>query len=399
MSRPDQMPKADVLFRPLIGALSNLKIGSINVTLPSGRQFNFVGADTGPQADLVIHSPRLIGRMLMSGTLGLAEGYMAGDWTSTDVVALIRVGEMNRSILGPLDQGGRLMRALQWCVHAFRANTKRGARRNIQAHYDLGNAFYRLWLDPSMTYSSAVFDPPDQDLASAQLNKYDTILAMLKPTDTTHILEIGSGWGGFAQRAVEQTGCRVTSITLSQAQLEEAQARIQHAGLADRVTFKLQDYRDVRGQFDGIASIEMFEAVGEQYWPGFFTALHDRLTPQGLAALQVITIRDDLFAAYRKSVDFIQRYIFPGGMLPSPQVFKQSAEHAGLEIKAQVFRGLDYAKTLSCWDEAFQDKLDEVKAMGFDDRFIRMWHFYLAYCEAGFRQKTIDLMQVSLARS
>ena len=399
MSSPDQMPKADLMFRPLIGVLSKLKAGSINVSLPSGQQFKFVGEDAGPSADLVIHSPRLISRMLMGGTMGLAEGYMAGDWTSTDVVALIRVGEMNRSILGPLDQGGLLMRALQWCVHGFRANSKRGARRNIRAHYDLGNDFYKLWLDPSMTYSSAVFEHPDQTLAAAQMNKYDAVLAMLKPTDATHILEIGSGWGGFAQRAVEQTGCRVTSITLSKAQLHEAQARVQRAGLSDRVTFKLQDYRDVRGEFDRIASIEMFEAVGEQYWPGFFNTIHDRLSPEGVAALQVITIRDDLFAAYRKSVDFIQRYIFPGGMLPSPEVFKQSAEQAGLGIKEQVFRGLDYAKTLATWDSAFQQKCDDVRALGFDERFIRMWHFYLAYCEAGVRQKTRDLMQVSLTRA
>ncbi len=399
MSSADHTPKTPPLFRPLITALSKLKVGAISVTLPGGQRFDFVGTEPGPKADLVIRSPRLIKRMLMGGTLGLAEGYMAGDWTSKDVMTLIRVGEMNRSILGPLDQGGRLMRALQWCVHVFRANTKRGSRKNIQAHYDLGNDFYRLWLDPSMTYSSAIFHEPDQDLHSAQINKYDAILEILKPTDASHILEIGSGWGGFAQRAAQQTGCRVTSITLSQAQLEKAQARTQQAGLSDQVTFKLQDYRDVRGQYDAIASIEMFEAVGEQFWPGFFAAVHDRLHPHGIAAMQVITIRDELFAAYRKSVDFIQRYIFPGGMLPSPTAFKQSAESAGLELKSQVFRGLDYAKTLAFWDEAFQNKREDVKALGFDDRFIRMWHFYLAYCEAGFRQKTIDLMQVGLRRA
>lgn len=399
MSEVIQSPRVDLIYRPLVNTLSKLKVGQIHLRLPGGEELSFVGAQSGPEASLEIFHPRLMMRMLTNGTLGLAEGYMAGDWDSPDVVALISVGEMNRDILGGLDEGRFVMRALQWCVHAVRPNTKKGARRNIASHYDLGNDFYKLWLDPSMTYSSAVFDSPDQSLEQAQMNKYDAILDILKPTEDMHLLEIGSGWGGFAMRAVETTACRVTSITLSNAQLEEAQARVQSAGLADRITFKLQDYRDLTGQFDGIASIEMFEAVGERYWPDFFKTLSDRLTPSGVAAIQVITIRDDLFAAYRKSVDFIQRYIFPGGMLPSPEVFVQAAQQAGLDAVHQVFRGLDYARTLHLWDQAFQAKLPEVRSMGFDERFIRMWRFYLAYCEAGFRRETINLMQIGLKRA
>ena len=399
MSDVMQSSRVDLIYRPLVKTLSNLQVGKIHLQLPSGQRMTFAGGKPGPEASLEIFHPRLMMRLLANGTLGLAEGYMAGEWNSPDVVALISVGEMNRDILGGLDEGRPLMRALQWCVHAFRPNTKKGARRNIASHYDLGNDFYKLWLDPSMTYSSAVFDSPEQSLEAAQMNKYDAILDILKPTQDMHLLEIGSGWGGFAMRAATTTGCRVTSITLSNAQLKKARARVQKAGLSDRIEFKLQDYRDLTGQYDGIASIEMFEAVGERYWPDFFKTLHDRLTPDGRAAVQVITIRDDLFAAYRKGVDFIQRYIFPGGMLPSPEVFVEAAHQAGLEAMHQVFRGLDYAKTLHLWDDAFKAKLPQIKSMGFDERFIRMWRFYLAYCEAGFRRETINLMQIGLRRA
>lgn len=399
MSRTNEKQTAPLMYRPLFQALSKLQVGIFLLKLPNGVKHQFQGVEKGPTAELHIKSPRVMLRLLTNGTLGLAESYMAGEWDSPDVVSLITVGEMNRSILGGLDHGRWWMRSIQWLVHATRANTRSGAKKNIASHYDLGNDFYALWLDPTMTYSSAVFQSPDQDLKSAQINKYDTILEILRPTEHSHILEIGSGWGGFAMRAVQTTGCTVTSITLSEAQLKEASARVQAAGLADRITFKLQDYRDVKGQFDGIASIEMFEAVGERYWPAFFNTLHDRLRPDSMAAVQVITIRDDLFAAYRKGVDFIQRYIFPGGMLPSPEVFLKAAQQAGLGAVHQVFRGLDYARTLHHWDHQFNAQLDRIRAMGFDEHFIRMWHFYLAYCEAGFRRETINLMQIGLRRA
>lgn len=398
MSELSSAKSVPMIYRPLIKVLSKIKIGQLHVTLPNGAVFDFKGAMDGPEAHLLIHSPKLVTRMLTNGVLGLAESYMAGEWDSPDVVALISVGEMNRSILGGLDQGSFLMQAFQWIIHAARRNTRHGAKKNIASHYDLGNDFYRLWLDATMTYSSAVFDSENDDLEAAQIRKYDTILEILKPTEQSHILEIGSGWGGFAMRAVQQTGCRITSITLSKEQLAEATARVQAAGLSDRISFRLEDYRDTQGQYDGIASIEMFEAVGEQYWPEFFKVVHDRLKPSARAAIQVITIRDDLFAAYRKGVDFIQRYIFPGGMLPSPEVFVKHAKAAELDSVHQAFRGLDYAKTLKAWDQRFHAELDRIKAMGFDEHFVRMWHFYLAYCEAGFRRQTINLMQIGLQR-
>jgi len=387
------------VFGPLIAALERMKFGQMTLIFPDGQRRVFSGAQAGKSAELSIHSPLLMFRMLTNGTLGLAESYMAGEWTTPDLVSVIEVGEMNREALGGLDQGRFYMRALQWMVHALRANTRRGAKKNIASHYDLGNDFYKLWLDPSMTYSSAIFDAPDQSLEEAQQAKYDSILSKIKPTDQSHILEIGSGWGGFAIRAAETTGCRVTSLTLSEAQLEEATARVAARGLSDRVTFKLQDYRDAEGQYDGIASIEMFEAVGEEYWPDFFKAIHDRLKPSAVAAIQVITIRDDLFDAYRKGVDFIQRYIFPGGMLPSPSVFRRNAHEKGLQTLTETYHGIDYARTLNRWDQQFVANLDMIRNMGFDERFIRMWRFYLGYCEGGFRRETINLMQTALQRA
>ena len=388
-----------LIFQPLLRALEKIRFGKMVITLPNGEKHTFEGNQEGKVAELHIHSPKLMMRMLGNGTLGLAESYMAGEWSSPDLVAVIEVGEMNREALAGLDRGRFFMRALQWVVHALRANTKRGAKRNIASHYDLGNEFYQLWLDDTMTYSSAIFSSDDQPLEQAQQAKYDAILARIRPSDQSHLLEIGSGWGGFAIRAAKTTGCRVTSLTLSEEQLKEARARVATEGLSDRITFKLQDYRDVQGEFDGIASIEMFEAVGEQYWSEYFRVVHDRLKPSAVAALQVITIRDDLFEAYRKGVDFIQRYIFPGGMLPSPEVFTREAQQVGLKMIAHSFHGLDYAKTLQQWDQRFVQQLDTIRGMDFDERFIRMWRFYLAYCEGGFRRQTINLMQASLQRA
>ncbi len=392
-------PKIGMVFRPLLETLKKIEYGTFIVVFPNDQRVELKGRHPGPTAEIYIRSQNLMYRLLTNGTLGLAESFMAGEWSSPNLVAVIEVGEMNRAILGGLDRGHFWMRALQWVVHALRANTKRGAKKNIASHYDLGNDFYKLWLDPTLTYSSAIFENETQSLEHAQLNKYDRILSLIKPTQDAHVLEIGSGWGGFAMHAAQKTGCRVTSITLSREQLAEAQARTQAAGLNERVTFRLQDYRDVKEQYDGIASIEMFEAVGEKYWPDFFKAVHDRLKPSASAGIQVITIRDDLFSAYRKGVEFIQRYLFPGGMLPSPQVFAEISSDAGLKTIERSFHGLDYARTLREWDERFVDQLGAVRAMGFDERFIRMWRFYLAYCEGGFRRETINLMQIAMQRA
>jgi cyclopropane-fatty-acyl-phospholipid synthase len=390
---PARIPLA---YRPLVSAFSRLRQGELTLRLPDGQELRFSGSAPGPCAEWVIHRSRTVRRMLTGGLIGFAEAYMDGDWDSPDLVALIELGEMNRELLGGLDGGGWLSRLFSWVVHRLRQNSRRGSRRNIAYHYDLGNAFYKLWLDETMTYSSAIFADGRQSLADAQRNKYQHILQRLDLQAGDHLLEIGSGWGGFAIHAAKETGCRVTSITLSEEQLSEARQRAAAEGLGDRVEFRLQDYRDLEGSFDAIASIEMFEAVGEAYWSSFFQTVKHVLKPGGRAALQVITIRDDLFHDYRKGVDFIQRYIFPGGMLPSPAEFSRQARIAGLAPIMRSFHGGDYAATLQHWDRSFSSQRARISEQGFDERFRRMWHYYLAYCEAGFRRGTIDLMQVAL---
>lgn len=385
-------------YRPLFRAFERLQYGRLQLVLPDGTRHRFAGPGDGPDAVWVINRGRTVRRMLTGGLVGFAEAYMDGDWDSPDLVKLLELGELNRDLLGPLDGGGMLARVARWLVHALRRNSRSGARHNIAQHYDLGNDFYRLWLDETMTYSAAVFEHDGQDLADAQRAKYDRILDLVRPELGAHLLEIGSGWGGLAIHAAQKYGCRVTSITLSAAQLEVAQERARAAGVDDRVEFRLQDYRDTTGTFDGIVSVEMFEAVGEAYWPTFFSTVRERLRPGGKAALQVITIRDDLFDEYRRGVDFIQRYIFPGGMLPSPGVFNRTARAAGLEPVRREFRGMDYATTLRHWDERVVAQRNAIRAQGFDQRFLRMWRYYLAYCEAGFRCGTVDLMQVGLQR-
>jgi cyclopropane-fatty-acyl-phospholipid synthase len=276
-----------------------------------------------------------------------------------------------------------------------------GSKRNVAYHYDLGNDFYELWLDDTMTYSAAFTDDAsvpasDADLERAQRRKWDRILDLIQPGPQDHILEIGCGWGGFAIHAAQDAGCRVTGITLSEQQLEMARERVAAAGLEGRVDLRLQDYREVPGTFTGIASIEMFEAVGERWWRPFFRRTRELLEPGRAAAMQVITIAEDRFEGYRRRPDFMQRYVFPGGMLPSPERFREAAEVGGLSVREPSFFGMDYARTLTAWSERFERALPEVRALGFDDRFVRMWRYYLAYCRTGFEHGTIDVMQVRL---
>lgn len=397
-TRPALAARVPLRYRPLLRAFERLQHGRLEIVLPDLTRHRFVGTSDGPEAVWVIRRARTVRRMLTGGLVGFAEAYMDGDWDTPDLVKLLELGELNRDCLGALDGGGALARLGRWLVHALRPNSRRGARRNIAQHYDLGNEFYRLWLDETMTYSAAVFEQEGQSLADAQHAKYDRMLELVKPGPDSHLLEIGSGWGGFAVHAALETGCRVTSITLSRAQLKVARERAVAAGVDDRVEFRLQDYRDTAGTYDGIVSIEMFEAVGEAYWPQYFDTVRERLRPGAKAALQVITIRDDLFEDYRRGVDFIQRYIFPGGMLPSPGAFNHAARAAGLEPVRREFRGRDYATTLRHWDERVVEQRDAIRNQGFDERFLRMWRYYLAYCEAGFRRGTVDLMQVALQR-
>jgi cyclopropane-fatty-acyl-phospholipid synthase len=385
-------------LRLLLKLLSRIRVGSLKLVAPDGDVFHFQGAVPGPEGVIYIRHIDAVRRTLWGGDLGLAEAYMDGQWHTPDLMAFLELGLLNLKAFR-VDKPGLLKRAIDAMVHAMRRNTRKGARRNIQYHYDLGNAFYKLWLDETLTYSSAIFENPEQPLVQAQRHKYDRLLDKLELGAGHHLLEIGSGWGGFAIYAAQETGCHVTSITLSEEQLREARARAAVAGLSDRVEFKLIDYRDVGGEYDRIVSVEMFEAVGERYWAGYFKTLHDLLKPGGRAALQVITISDAGFEDYRKAVDFIQRYIFPGGMLPSPAAWEACVVRAGLKAESCDFHGQDYARTLRIWDRQVQAVENQIRQQGFDERFLRMWHYYLAYCHAGFTSGHVDLMQTALVRA
>ncbi len=382
-------------LKPLIRAQDRFKTGCLTVELPKGLRLTLRGTDPGPMAQLHLHNRRFFRRVLMGGHLAFAESYIDGDWDSPDLAALISYFAQNEAALS-ID-GHWWARALGRVVHRFRRNSKRGSRRNIAFHYDLGNNFYREWLDQSMTYSSAVYATGAETLEQAQAEKYARMAdkIALKPGD--RVLEIGCGWGGFAELAA-QRGAFVTALTLSKEQKAYAEARLAAAGLADRVEVRLQDYRDVTGQFDGIVSIEMIEAVGEAYWPAYFDTLHRVLKPGGRAALQAITLEPARFEAYRRSPDFIQRYIFPGGMLPTIERLQQESARAGLAWEGLETYGRDYARTLKLWGEKFDSAWDRIAPLGFDERFRRTWRYYLAYCEGGFDAGSIDMVQIGLQR-
>ena len=385
-------------MRLLLGLAPRIRVGQATIVLPDGSMHRFRGREPGPEGMLVVHDDRLARRLLTGGTLGFCEAYLDGEWSSPDVPALFELALRNEEALDRLLDGKRWFRALSHLVHALRPNTRRGSRRNIAYHYDLGNEFYRLWLDPSMTYSSALYAAADEPLEAAQRRKYAELARRMGLEAGHHVLEIGCGWGGFAEYAAGEVGARVTALTISREQHAYATARVARAGLSDRVEVRLQDYRDVQGRFDRIASIEMFEAVGERYWPAFFGTVRDRLAPGGRAAMQIITIQDRFFDTYRRGADYIQKYIFPGGMLPSPTVLRREVERAGLRWQGADGFGPDYARTLAEWQLRFQAAWPEIQAMGFDDRFKRMWELYLWYCGAGFSTGCIDVVQVTMAR-
>ncbi|HRE45942.1 MAG TPA: cyclopropane-fatty-acyl-phospholipid synthase family protein [Terricaulis sp.] len=384
-------------LRAAFATLPDIKGGSLRVRLADGRTLAF-GDGLGPCAELAVHDYRFARRVLFSGDIGFAEGWVEGEWSSPDLITLLSLLAKNVERLAGAFRGGAVGWLANRLSHLGRANTRKGARRNIIAHYDLGNAFFAAWLDPSMTYSSARFVEAGADLASAQAEKYRAIArhAQLKGGD--HVLEIGCGWGGFAEIAAREFGARVTALTLSDEQFAYAQARMQRAGLADRVSVRRQDYRDVQGPFDAVVSIEMLEAVGEAYWPAYFGKIAEVLRPGGRAAVQTITIRDDLFEDYRRRADFIQRYVFPGGMLPSLARLREEAAAAALQWQGFDAFGRDYDRTLSLWFAAFEANWPRISAQGFDERFRRLWLFYLAYCIAGFRTGRIDVIQLALTK-
>lgn len=378
--------------------LDRLHTGALYLMLPSGEARVFSGSEPGPEAAIEMHTPRMVNRLLRGGAVGFAEGYIHGDWDSPDLDALIYLLHLNADALEPDFSRARFVHAVVGKLrHWQRRNSRRGSRRNIAYHYDLGNDFYSQWLDDTWTYSGAVFESHGETLETAQHRKYQRLLERIAPTADDHVLEIGCGWGGFALHAARETGCRVTGITLSIEQLRFAQERAQAAGLADRLTFELCDYRDLTGSYDHAVSIEMYEAVGEAWWPTYFQVLRDRLKPGGRIAVQAITIDNARFDFYRRNIDFIQEYIFPGGMLASPAVFRAAAAEQGLTTWDCAFHGLDYARTLRCWDEsvvAARDAIIESRGAP----FWRMWRYYLAYSAAGFTSGNIDLMQITMAR-
>ncbi len=375
-----------------------MKAGRLTIVFPDGGLVEFEGATPGPAAIIEIRRWRLLYRLLLGGDLGFAESYIDGDWVTPDLDRLLSYGLLN---LDDLQTGAAGVKPLIWIQrlrHRLRANTRRGSRRNIALHYDLGNAFFKQWLDESMSYSAGLFSPAAPSLDAAQAAKYHRIAKVLDLHPGDRVLEIGCGWGGFAEIAARDYGCHVTGLTLSREQAAYARERARREGLADRIEIRLQDYRDSQGQFDKIASIEMFEAVGEENWPLFFEVLKQRLAPSGRAALQVITIADERFESYRRSVDYIQQYIFPGGMLPSPTAFATAVQAAGLDLRESFFFGPDYARTLHCWSELFEARWDAISQQGFDERFRRMWRYYLSYCRQGFEAGCTDVGHFLLQR-
>jgi cyclopropane-fatty-acyl-phospholipid synthase len=397
-ARPAATPAAGRLVMAL---LERLHSGALVLTTPDGvtRRFGPGGPIGGfaRGAELRLRDWAVCRNVIVGGDVAFAESYMDGRWETTDLLALLTLMACNQRALGHAFYGRRWQQLVFRLRHLLRSNTRRRAPRNIAAHYDLGNEFYGLWLDPSMTYSAALFEGDmTRSLAAAQEAKYARVLRQIGSSEQGQLLELGCGWGGLVETAA-RAGWHVTGVSLSAAQTAYARDRVARAGCADRASLRLQDYRDVTGRYDGVASIEMFEAVGERYWPAYFRTVRRALKPGARACIQTITIADERFAQYRRGSDFIQQYIFPGGMLSSPSRFVAEANRAGLEVDEVYGFGHDYAETLKRWLSAFDAGLDAVRAQGFDDRFIRCWRFYLAYCAAGFASNTTDVAQYTLS--
>ncbi|WP_343564015.1 cyclopropane-fatty-acyl-phospholipid synthase family protein [Kiloniella sp. b19] len=388
---PDLDKGLGFMERQVLNFMAHIEEGYLVLHLPNGHCHCFGDQEADLQADITFHSLVALRRSFFGGDLGFAESYLKGEWSSSNLSDLLLLMLRNLQYFKTLPLLATFRSKIARLRHLMNDNSLRGSRRNIAYHYDLGNDFYRLWLDPTMTYSSALFGREDQTLEEAQDNKYDTIADWADLDENSRVLEIGCGWGGFARRCHQQSGSRITGLTLSREQLAFARQKAAEAGLEDRLEFRLEDYRHCRGQYDAIVSIEMFEAVGEKHWESYFTTLHDRLKTGGKAVLQIITIADDRYPVYRKGTDFIQQYIFPGGFLPSPSVLREQFAKYGFRLEREHFFGQDYARTLAVWREAFLREWPELEKQGFDERFKRMWLYYLSYCEAGFVEDSINV--------
>ncbi|WP_019955089.1 SAM-dependent methyltransferase [Yoonia vestfoldensis] len=386
-------------FSNVFDSLKTMKRGRIDIILPDGRHFRAEGAEPGYVAEVHVHNADVFARTLREGDLGFCEAYMDGWWSTPDLMAFMDLVHDDMEHIYDGFPGQFLVRFYEQMRFWLQNNSKKQARKNISYHYDLGNEFYGLWLDDTMTYSSAKFVTGQESMEAGQIEKYKSMVDQMGVQPGDHVLEIGCGWGGFAEYAAAERGLKVTGLTISQAQHDYAVARMEKAGLSDKVTIKLQDYRDEKGVYDGIASIEMFEAVGEKYWPVYFETLRERLKPGKNATLQIITVEHRRWHVYKRGVDFIQKYIFPGGMLPSPVVLRQEIEKAGLKVAQSIEFGESYSQTLRRWHDTFNARWDQVAALGFDDRFRRMWNFYLTSCAGTFHSGNCDVTQITVTRA
>lgn len=385
--------QASRLITRLVGKLA---YGRLRIVTPFELSITQTGEGDGPEATIVLRNWRALRRVISGGDLGFAEGFIEGDWTSPDRVALIRLFARNTGAIKGAIRGSRLVRTFSRLKHRMRGNSRRGARRNIEAHYELGNEFYRLWLDEAMVYSSAIYDELTATLEQAQAAKLAQVGKLLDLKGGERVLEIGCGWGALAKHLAREAGAHVTGITLSPSQLAFAKQTLVEPDVKDKVDLRLQDYRDLQGQYDRVVSIEMFEAVGEAYWPSYFTTLRHSLAAGGRAVLQFISIAEDRYEDYRRDTDFIQAHVFPGGFLPSKATFAKAIERADLTVAAAEHFGLSYAETLAEWRRRFNQNWSKIAPLGFDERFRRLWNYYLEYCEAGFREGAIDVSLYTL---
>lgn len=379
--------------------LKNIEFGSIKITTPRKKILEFKGLKEGPSADIQLKKWRVLIRTIWGGHTYFFESFRRGEWETSDLYALLLFGELNETSVDKVMKSTMWRRLIEQVLHKLNQNSIKGSKRNIAAHYDLGNEFYQLWLDRTMTYSSALFEGDTVSLSEAQRQKYLRIAKKIELKNGDKLLEIGCGWGGFAEIAAKEYGCQVTALTLSKEQASSCKKRVINTGIEKNVDIRLEDYRDVRGLYDKIVSIEMLEAVGEKFWRRYFESVRDRLAPGGKAAIQTITIKDDCFESYKKNPDFIQQFIFPGGMLPTPSAIKDNVESVGLKLTDTFFFGKSYIKTLHLWDQEFKKQWSRIEELGFDTDFKNTWTYYLNYCAAGFQSGRIDVGQFLIQKS